>query len=659
MGGSTEGVRFWNGSFGLSTGPNSSPNTLFVQNTQIGTGSRPAQSNVVWRRIHERVEQRISTIELGIAALLEGGLGPADASNVRAEASLLSDWFFALDLVVAGRLARDISNAFRLAVSPSAASNIANQVQQLRGLLRVAEAEWTEVKPDGRRVHIISAADAQIDAVAWHLQQNGVDVTVSPTFFSAPDNADMVLVLSNHPSDALNLLSTIRERSPKTTRALVVPSGTEANELLNVTSSVQLMLRHDDPPIEVANEILITLRPTRSALSSVVLYGANEMYSPLVDVGLSAHIVAAPHRVLQALGSGNYKMVVIGPEADHRARLVHLLRSTSATRSSLIVVTSAGEAEHRACQAAGADIIVPKGDLSRGWAEQLRALAVARDLDSGIIADESMPVTTGQRAWVHIDRCLQEIERGGGHATLMLLQIPRDSSPEERLRITNVLSDEFRQDDAVGAISDHAFVVVLRGASMEQAATRVERTLINLAIPSAPGTISLASFPDDNLGVKGLIDACSRASLRAVESDGPVVVRSDWSPGQSERLDVLVVESDPTLSRLLEQLIEREGLSVRVLPTGSAALNTLTGPEAIVPPRLILLELDAMGANGMMILRSLRRSSVLERSEVVVTCSLVNDGQLREAFELGAVDMVVKPFSSVVLRNRISRVLEN
>ena len=286
-------------------------------------------------------------------------------------------------------------------------------------------------------------------------------------------------------------------------------------------------------------------------------------------------------------------------------------------------------------------------------------MAVARDLDSGIIADESMPVTTGQRAWVHIDRCLQEIERGGGHATLMLLQIPRDSSPEERLRITNVLSDEFRQDDAVGAISDHAFVVVLRGASMEQAATRVERTLINLAIPSAPGTISLASFPDDNLGVKGLIDACSRASLRAVESDGPVVVRSDWSPGQSERLDVLVVESDPTLSRLLEQLIEREGLSVRVLPTGSAALNTLTGPEAIVPPRLILLELDAMGANGMMILRSLRRSSVLERSEVVVTCSLVNDGQLREAFELGAVDMVVKPFSSVVLRNRISRVLEN
>jgi len=204
-----------------------------VSDRSEGEG-RSDQSNVVWRRIRERIEERIAVIERGITALLKDELSPAAAATCRAEASLLSQWLFALDLVVAGRLARDLGEHFDPTPQFHEARTIATVVDQLRSVVRIAEQEWATVQAGDQRVHFVAGADAQIDAIAWHLQQNGVDVSISPTFFSAPDNADVLVVMPQHPTDAMQLLSTACERAPLMTRALIHKSGTPVRHLLPV-----------------------------------------------------------------------------------------------------------------------------------------------------------------------------------------------------------------------------------------------------------------------------------------------------------------------------------------------------------------------------------------------------------------------------------------
>lgn len=119
----------------------------------------------------------------------------------------------------------------------------------------------------------------------------------------------------------------------------------------------------------------------------------------------------------------------------------------------------------------------------------------------------------------------------------------------------------------------------------------------------------------------------------------------------------MLVESDHTLATVLEQLLAQLSLTCTHVSTGSEALRMYADIGAEPIPPLLVLELDAMGADGLMILRSLARNGVLSRTKVVVTCNRIRDGELKEAFELGAIDVIRKPFSAVVLSNRVQRIL--
>lgn len=621
-----------------------------------GGEARLVRSNVVWRRINERIEERLAVIERGIAGLLEGVLSPAALGTCRAEASLLSDWLFALDLVVAARVARDIVDHFDGTATLHEAATIATDVGRLRTVIRVAEEEWANVAPGSTRVHFISGANAQIDAIAWHLQQNGIDISYSPTFFSTPEDVDLVVVLSEHPSDALQVLQAVRQRSTTVVRTLIHPARTNPDELLSVASSLELTLRYEAAPIDSANQIMIALRPTQRAWSEAVLLGANELYPDLAQVGFTAVLADDAASVISKVESGS-RIVVLGPEAPRRSELVRLLRSSPTTREAVIAASYASTNERDKLQRAGVNVTLPENPNPGTWPVQLRALAQALDRASGVIADESAPLPCGHRAWVLLERAISEVHRGRGKASLATITLPAGATPAQITSTHTALANEFRHDDTVAAIGERAVAVLLRGAEVDDAADRMDRALKNFGVTPASGMVGLAEFPGDGLGVKALVDVAINAAHRAAVHHGPNIVRPNWFPGMQQRVDVFIVESDRTLSKLLNRLVSNAGHTTRVVSTGSEALSALTGPDAITPPRLLVLELDAMGADGMMILRSLARDGIFDRSEVIVTCSLVNDSQLREAFELGAVDVVTKPFSSVVLQNRIARAL--
>jgi two-component system response regulator BaeR len=70
--------------------------------------------------------------------------------------------------------------------------------------------------------------------------------------------------------------------------------------------------------------------------------------------------------------------------------------------------------------------------------------------------------------------------------------------------------------------------------------------------------------------------------------------------------DILVVEDDPGLARLVTKLLERDGLAVRLAPSGQAAIELL----AEKAPELMLLDYSLPDMRGDQLIEKLAQLNV-------------------------------------------------
>ena len=116
---------------------------------------------------------------------------------------------------------------------------------------------------------------------------------------------------------------------------------------------------------------------------------------------------------------------------------------------------------------------------------------------------------------------------------------------------------------------------------------------------------------------------------------------------------VLVVDDSPLMHRLLAGHLADEGCAVRGALTPADALSQ----ACAAPPDLILLDLVMGGGCGYELLQRLK-SDPRTGDVPVVVLSATSDvrGKVR-AFDLGAIDYVVKPFDRTELRARVRSAL--
>ncbi len=597
-------------------------------------------------------------LERGVVSLLERPLRPPEVETCVAEARLLTNWCFALDLVSSGRLARDIGRGFSTPnLTNRDAATLSARIDDLRRDLDLAADDWWAAGSSTAHVHVVSPVDARIDAVMWHLKRQGVLVTHSPTYMSAPENADAIAVYSpTNIRDSRALLVGIGRRSASIRRIAIHDLVGDVTELTSISSHCDLIVSLTAHPKELAEEITATAQPDPGWLKRAVLLGADHAYAHLLPFKFVGHVAASLPEALDHLG-GSSNVFVVGAGVSDPAAVVSLVRATPAIRSCIVATIDVDAATALRCRQAGADLVVETGGNSDSWGLHLRGLAQRRTrvLDQDEVT--ARPIPTWSRASVQLDRVLGGLSRSRGLASLAIISIPSQMKPESLEELHAAISTEFRRDDLLGQLDDRRIVVLLKGAVREAAVKRMELAIENLGLPPTPGRAGVAEFPVDGLGLDGLLESAADAKVRSIESLGPAVTGSDWFGDRDDVPDVMLVESDRTLATVLEQLLGQLSLSCTHVATGSEALRHFAdGPTRPIPP-LLILELDAMGADGLMILRSLARSGVLDRTKVVVTCSRIRDGELKEAFELGAVDVIRKPFSAVVLSNRIQRIL--
>jgi DNA-binding response OmpR family regulator len=116
---------------------------------------------------------------------------------------------------------------------------------------------------------------------------------------------------------------------------------------------------------------------------------------------------------------------------------------------------------------------------------------------------------------------------------------------------------------------------------------------------------------------------------------------------------VLVVDDEPRIRSYLSRALSSQGHSVHEAPDGEAAVAVLAHHDV----DLVLLDLVMPGGGGLGVLKVLQdRGS----SPPVIVLSAVTDIASRvQALDLGAVDVVAKPFSAAELAARIRRHLHH
>jgi diguanylate cyclase (GGDEF)-like protein len=234
------------------------------------------------------------------------------------------------------------------------------------------------------------------------------------------------------------------------------------------------------------------------------------------------------------------------------------------------------------------------------------------------------------------------------------------------LRLGELMRRIFRGEDVVARWGGDEFVLAMYGMSREDGVQRVAETLealrredfsaegINRPVTFSAG---VALFPDDGEDLRALYRAADDALYQAKAAGCDRVVAAGQTSTPSGAVDLVVVEDDEVVADLLMHSLETRGYSARWFSEGDAALVALAGAAPELRCRVLLLDVDLPGLDGVSVLRRLAADGVLERTRVIMLTARTAEGEVLRALELGATDHVAKPFSIPVLMQKLSRAL--
>lgn len=112
---------------------------------------------------------------------------------------------------------------------------------------------------------------------------------------------------------------------------------------------------------------------------------------------------------------------------------------------------------------------------------------------------------------------------------------------------------------------------------------------------------------------------------------------------------LLLIDDSPAIHRLMAFKLKNEGLEFITSYTGEEGVELARTQQ----PALILLDLQMPGMSGFDVLRALKNDPVTMNIPVIIVTGSTESEQKVLAFELGALDVVSKPFDVHELRARI------
>ncbi|GAC1323560.1 MAG: hypothetical protein NVSMB2_21340 [Chloroflexota bacterium] len=148
------------------------------------------------------------------------------------------------------------------------------------------------------------------------------------------------------------------------------------------------------------------------------------------------------------------------------------------------------------------------------------------------------------------------------------------------------------------------------------------------------------------------------AALRSVTNPDHRSQGADRVESTRRSVDVVLIEDDATVSEVLARSLGEYGLSVQTFSDGAAALGVLVGAQADVQARVVVLDYDLPGFDGLAVLRRLRDAGVLGSTRVVMLSLTVDREAVARVINAGATGYIAKPFHWKTVLDRVQMCLD-
>ncbi|MGD8570670.1 MAG: response regulator transcription factor [Gammaproteobacteria bacterium] len=118
--------------------------------------------------------------------------------------------------------------------------------------------------------------------------------------------------------------------------------------------------------------------------------------------------------------------------------------------------------------------------------------------------------------------------------------------------------------------------------------------------------------------------------------------------------DVLIVESNPHVSGVVELLLKHENYQTRTIRDGQAAIQYINYRN---PTSLVILDVDLPYIDGYNVIKKINANKKWHNVPVVFLSSKATEDDIVRCFKLGASDYILKPFLPSELVARINRLV--
>lgn len=119
---------------------------------------------------------------------------------------------------------------------------------------------------------------------------------------------------------------------------------------------------------------------------------------------------------------------------------------------------------------------------------------------------------------------------------------------------------------------------------------------------------------------------------------------------------ILHVEDEPDIQEIVKMALETlGGFTIETVNSGQEALEK----ARLFVPDMILLDVMMPGMDGPTTLQELRKRPETAHIPVVFMTAKVQTGEVEQFLELGAIDVISKPFDPLTLSDQIREIWNN
>lgn len=120
-------------------------------------------------------------------------------------------------------------------------------------------------------------------------------------------------------------------------------------------------------------------------------------------------------------------------------------------------------------------------------------------------------------------------------------------------------------------------------------------------------------------------------------------------------MKLLYVEDEADIREIAEFALEDEGFDIVFCESGEQAIEK----AADFQPEVVLLDVMMPGMDGPTTLKNLRELPGLETTPVIFLTAKVQPSEIQDFIELGAIDVIPKPFDPMTLSDQIHDILKH